>query len=57
VLYVSLTRGSASNHLYVDTHYDLILLPVTTGLNEIPSALDVLAGYSVMREPTCPRPT
>ena len=44
VLYVSLTRGSASNHLYVDTHYDPDPSTGHDGLNEIPSALDVLAG-------------
>jgi hypothetical protein len=44
VLYVSLTRGSESNHLYVDTHYDPDPLTGHEGLTEIPSALEVLAG-------------
>jgi conjugative relaxase-like TrwC/TraI family protein len=44
VLYVSLTRGSESNHLYVDTHYDPDPSTGHDGLNEIPSALEVLAG-------------
>jgi conjugative relaxase-like TrwC/TraI family protein len=44
VLYVSLTRGSTSNHLYVDTHYDPDPSTGHDGLNEIPSALEVLAG-------------
>jgi conjugative relaxase-like TrwC/TraI family protein len=44
VLYVSLTRGSESNHLYVDTHYDPDPSTGHDGLTEIPSALKVLAG-------------
>jgi hypothetical protein len=44
VLYVALTRGSHSNHLYVDTHYDPDPSTGHDGLTEIPSALDVLAG-------------
>ena len=40
----SLTRGSESNHLYVDTHYDPDPSTGHDGLTEIPSALDVLAG-------------
>jgi hypothetical protein len=44
VLYVSLTRGSESNHLYVDTHYDPDPSTGHDGLNEISSALEVLAG-------------
>jgi hypothetical protein len=44
VLYVSLTRGSESNHLYVDTHYDPDPSTGHDGLTEVPSALDVLAG-------------
>jgi conjugative relaxase-like TrwC/TraI family protein len=44
VLYVSLTRGSESNHLYVDTHYDPDPSTGHDGLNEIPSVLEVLAG-------------
>ena len=44
VLYVALTRGSESNHLYVDTHYDPDPSTGHDGLNEIPSALEVLAG-------------
>jgi hypothetical protein len=44
VLYVALTRGSESNHLYVDTHYDPDPSTGHEGLTEIPSALEVLAG-------------
>jgi conjugative relaxase-like TrwC/TraI family protein len=44
VLYVALTRGSHSNHLYVDTHYDPDPSTGHEGLNSIPSALEVLAG-------------
>ncbi|MFI4971050.1 MAG: MobF family relaxase [Hyphomicrobiales bacterium] len=44
VLYVALTRGSESNHLYVDTHYDPDPLTSHDGLTEISSALEVLAG-------------
>jgi conjugative relaxase-like TrwC/TraI family protein len=44
VLYVALTRGSDSNHLYVDTHYDPDPSTGHDGLTEIPSAVEVLAG-------------
>ena len=44
VLYVALTRGSESNHLYVDTHYDPDPDTGHNGLSKIPSALEVLAG-------------
>jgi conjugative relaxase-like TrwC/TraI family protein len=44
VLYVALTRGSESNHLYVDTHHDPDPSTGHEGLTEIPSALEVLAG-------------
>jgi hypothetical protein len=44
VLYVSLTRGSESNHLYVDTHYDPDPSTGHDGLTVVPSALEVLAG-------------
>jgi conjugative relaxase-like TrwC/TraI family protein len=44
VLYVALTRGSESNHLYVDTHYDPDPDTGHDGLTEIPSAVEVLAG-------------
>ncbi|MHB2029651.1 MAG: hypothetical protein ACYCPT_12665, partial [Acidimicrobiales bacterium] len=44
VLYVALTRGSHSNHLYVDTHYDPDPSTGHDGLTEIPSAVEVLAG-------------
>jgi conjugative relaxase-like TrwC/TraI family protein len=44
VLYVALTRGSESNHLYVDTHYDPDPDTGHDGLTEIPTALEVLAG-------------
>jgi hypothetical protein len=44
VLYVSLTRGSESNHLYVDTHYDPDPSTGHDGLTAVPSALEVLAG-------------
>jgi hypothetical protein len=44
VLYVALTRGSSSNHLYVDTHYDPDPSTGHDGLSEIPSAVEVLAG-------------
>lgn len=43
VLYVALTRGSESNHLYVDTHYDPDPDTGHEGMTEIPSALEVLA--------------
>jgi conjugative relaxase-like TrwC/TraI family protein len=44
VLYVALTRGSESNHLYVDTHYDPDPDTGHDELTEIPTALEVLAG-------------
>jgi hypothetical protein len=44
VLYVALTRGSESNHLYVDTHYDPDPDTGHDGLTEVPSAAEVLAG-------------
>jgi hypothetical protein len=44
VLYVALTRGADSNHLYVDTHYDPDPSTGHDGLSEVPSALEVLAG-------------
>jgi hypothetical protein len=44
VLYVALTRGSESNHLYADTHYDPDPSTGHEGLNPIPSALEVLTG-------------
>jgi hypothetical protein len=44
ILYVALTRGSESNHLYVDTHYDPDPSTGHDGLNLIPSSLEVLAG-------------
>jgi hypothetical protein len=44
VLYVALTRGSDSNNLYVDTHYDPDPSTGHDGLTEIPSALEVLSG-------------
>jgi conjugative relaxase-like TrwC/TraI family protein len=44
VLYVSLTRGSQSNHLYVDTHYDPDPSTGHDGMAETQSTLDVLAG-------------
>jgi len=44
VLYVALTRGSDSNQLYVDTHYDPDPDTGHDGLTEIPTALEVLAG-------------
>ncbi|HUZ39962.1 MAG TPA: MobF family relaxase [Acidimicrobiales bacterium] len=44
VLYVALTRGSDSNYLYVDTHYDPDPATGHDGLNETPSAMDVLSG-------------
>ena len=44
VLYVALTRGSESNHLYVDTHYDPDPSTGHDGLAEIPRATEVLAG-------------
>ena len=44
VLYVSLTRGAESNHLYVDTHYDPDPSTGHDGMSETPSALEVLAG-------------
>ena len=43
VLYVALTRGSESNYLYVDTHYDPDPDTGHDGLTEIPTALEVLA--------------
>jgi len=43
VLYVALTRGSDSNHLYVDTHYDPDPDTGHDSLTEIPTALEVLA--------------
>lgn len=43
VLYVAVTRGSESNHLYVDTHYDPVPDTGHDGLSEIPTALEVLA--------------
>jgi hypothetical protein len=43
-LYVALTRGTHSNHLYVDTHYDPDPSTGHDALNEVPSALEVLAG-------------
>jgi len=43
VLYVALTRGSESNHLYVDTHYDPDPSTGDDGLSEVPSVLEVLA--------------
>jgi len=44
VLYVALTRGSDSNHLYVDTYYDPNPDTGHDGLTETPTALEVLAG-------------
>jgi len=44
VLYVALTRGSESNHLYVDTHYDPDPSTGHDGLTVIPSAVEVLSG-------------
>ena len=44
VLYVALTRGSESNHLYVDTHYDPDPSSGHDGLTDTPSAAEVLAG-------------
>ena len=44
VLYVALTRGSESNHLYVDTHYDPDPSTGHDGLTEIPSATEMLTG-------------
>jgi conjugative relaxase-like TrwC/TraI family protein len=44
VLYVALTRGSDSNHLYVDTHYDPDPSTGHDGLSEVTSALEVLSG-------------
>jgi hypothetical protein len=41
---VALTRGSESNHLYVDTHYDPDPDTGHDGLTEIPTAHEVLAG-------------
>jgi len=43
VLYVALTRGSESNHIYVDTHYDPDPSTGHDGLTEIPTDLEVLA--------------
>ncbi|NNN08359.1 MAG: relaxase domain-containing protein [Acidimicrobiaceae bacterium] len=47
VLYVAVTRGSNSNHLYVDTNYDPDPSTGHDGLTEIPNAAEVLA--SVLR--------
>src|SRR5665213_2420678 len=44
VLYVALTRGSESNHLYVDTHYDPDPSTGHEGLTETTNAVEVLAG-------------
>ena len=44
VLYVALTRGSKSNRLYVDTHYDPDPSTGHGGLTESATALEVLAG-------------
>jgi conjugative relaxase-like TrwC/TraI family protein len=44
VLYVAVTRGSESNHLYVDTRYDPDPDTGHDGLTETPTALEVLAG-------------
>src|ERR1019366_5929577 len=44
VLYVALTRGSESNHVYVDTHYDPDPSTGHEELAEIPSAVEVLTG-------------
>jgi len=44
VLYVALTRGSESNHLYVDTHYDPDPSTGHDGMTEIPSVVEVLSG-------------
>jgi conjugative relaxase-like TrwC/TraI family protein len=44
VLYVALSRGSESNHLYVDTHYDPDPSTGHDGLTAIPSVLEVLTG-------------
>jgi conjugative relaxase-like TrwC/TraI family protein len=44
VLYVALTRGSESNHLYVDTHYDPDPDTGHDRLTEVPTALEVLGG-------------
>jgi conjugative relaxase-like TrwC/TraI family protein len=44
VLYVALTRGSESNHLYVDTHYDPDPSTGHDELTVVPSAMEVLAG-------------
>ena len=43
-LYVAVTRGSQSNHLYVDTHYDPDPSTGHDAMGEIPSAAEVLAG-------------
>jgi hypothetical protein len=43
VLYVALTRGSESNHLYVDTHYDPDPDTGHDELNKTPDALEVLS--------------
>ena len=43
VLYVALTRGSESNHLYVDAHFDPDPSTGHDGLTSVPSALEVLA--------------
>jgi conjugative relaxase-like TrwC/TraI family protein len=44
VLYVALTRGSDSNHLYVDTHYDPDPSTGHDGLTVTPTAVEVLSG-------------
>jgi conjugative relaxase-like TrwC/TraI family protein len=44
VLYVAVTRGSESNRLYVNTHYDPDPSTGHDGLTQIPSATEVLAG-------------
>jgi hypothetical protein len=41
---VALTRGSESNHLYVDTHYDPDPSTGHDGLAQIPNAVEVLSG-------------
>ncbi|MHB8335583.1 MAG: MobF family relaxase [Acidimicrobiales bacterium] len=43
VLYVAVTRGSDTNHLYVDTHYDPDPSTGHDGTSEVPSAMEVLA--------------
>jgi conjugative relaxase-like TrwC/TraI family protein len=44
VLYVALTRGSESNRLYVDTHYDPDPSTGHDGLTMVPNGMEVLAG-------------